>query len=126
MIKNDVAMTEDDKETAEVLCRGFQESFTKEEMIIDESHKETREDMGEDLKFDEEAVLKKLLKLKPDKSPGPDGIHPMLLRSCAYMLAKPLARIYNESLETGILPTEWKTAEIAPIFKKGNRNDPGN
>src|SRR5664279_4135291 len=37
------------------------------------------------------------------------------------MLAKPLARIYNQSLKT-----EWKKAEMAPIFKKGNRNDPGN
>ena len=32
--------------------------------------------------FSEESVLARLQRLKPDKSPGPDGIHPMLLKSC--------------------------------------------
>ena len=30
------------------------------------------------------------------------------------------------SLEEGIVPSEWKEANITPLFKKGSRNKPGN
>jgi len=73
-----------------------------------------------------EAVLTKLLKLKEDKSPGPDGIHPIVLKSCAEAVADPLSRIYQEFFESGIIPNNWNTAIITPIFKKGSRNDPSN
>jgi hypothetical protein len=73
-----------------------------------------------------EAVLIKLLKLKEDKSPGPDGIHPMVLKSCAEAVAGPLSRIYQESFDSGTVPNDWKTANITPIFKKGSRSEPSN
>ena len=34
----------------------------------------------------------------------------------------PLARVFNLSLEEGIVPLEWKEANIIPLFKKGSRN----
>jgi len=73
-----------------------------------------------------EAGLTKLLKLEEDKSPGPDGIHPMILKLCAETVADPLSRIYQESFDSGIIPNDWKTATITPIFKKGSRSDPSN
>jgi len=45
--------------------------------------------------FDEESVLCKLQQLKADKSPGPDGIHPILLKNCASALAAPLTAIFQ-------------------------------
>jgi len=73
-------------------------------------------------------VMKKLQQLKTDKSPGLDGIHPLLLRvrECATVLTKPLLLIFQQSYNTGILPDEWTTAHIVPIFKKGIRTDPAN
>ena len=73
-----------------------------------------------------EIVMKKLQQLHTDKSPGPDSIHPLLLKECAAALAKPLSLIFQQSYDTGILPNDWRTAHITPIFKKGNRNDPAN
>ena len=70
--------------------------------------------------------MKKLQQLHTDKSPGPDSIHPLLLKECAAALAKPLSLIFQQSYDTGILPDDWRTAHITPIFKKGNRNDPAN
>ena len=65
-------------------------------------------------------VLEKLQKLKMDKSPGPDGIHPVLLKECAPVLAEPLSLIYQQSYATaGTLPMDWKTA--TPIYKTGSR-----
>jgi len=60
--------------------------------------------------------------LQSDKSPGPDGIHPHFLKS----FAKPLSSIFRCSYDTGALPTDWKLANISPVFKKGSRSDPSN
>jgi len=67
--------------------------------------------------------MRKLLNQNPDNSPGPDDIHPMLLKECAAAVAEPLAITFQQSFDTGTLPTDWKTANIVPIFKKGDRTD---
>ena len=76
--------------------------------------------------FTPDIVKKKLDKLKTGKSPGPDGVHPKVLKELSAVLAKPLAIIFNKSFESGCLPNEWKIANVIPIFKKGNRHSPAN
>ena len=79
------------------------------------------------LNFTVPEVIKKLQRLKTDKSAGPDGIHPILLRSCAAAVAEPLSIIFASSFESGDIPEDWKTADIVPIYKKkGQRSDPTN
>ena len=34
----------------------------------------------------------------------------------------PLARVFNLALKEGVVPFEWKEANIIPLFKKGLRN----
>ena len=68
-----------------------------------------------------DVVKKKLLELKPTSAPGPDGIHPRVLKECASELSLPLSLIFQLSLTTGKLPAEWKQSNISPIFKKGKR-----
>jgi len=53
------------------------------------------------------AVMQKLRNLKADKSPGPDGIHPMLRKSCADVVAEPLSLIYQASFDVGNIPQDW-------------------
>ncbi len=52
------------------------------------------------------------------KSPGPDELHPKLLKWLATFHAGPLADLFNNSLATSVVPGDWKTAVICPIFKK--------
>ena len=52
------------------------------------------------------------------QSAGPDGIHGMVLKSCAPSLAKPLTIMFNISFVTGIIPDDWKLASVVPIHKR--------
>jgi hypothetical protein len=65
-------------------------------------------------------------KQSTDKSEGPDGLHPALLKGCIESMARPLSMIFSKSFESGELPAERKTAHIVPIYKKGSRSDPAN
>ena len=41
-------------------------------------------------------------------------------------LSLPLSIVFNKSLEDGIIPTKWKSANVVAIFKKGTKSVPGN
>ena len=79
-----------------------------------------------DCTFTEEDVAEQLRGLKPDKSPGLDGVHPRVLQTCAEALAVPLHIIFRKSLDEECLPEDWKLARVVPIYKKGARKSPGN
>ena len=79
-----------------------------------------------ELIINEEMVLKQLNSLKIDKSPGPDELHPRLLKELAKSLTKPLCIIFKQSLRLKMIPKQWKKATISAIFKKGNRSMAGN
>ena len=45
-----------------------------------------------------------------------------LLIETVQQICIPLARVFNLSLKEGVVPFEWKEANIIPLFKKGSRN----
>ena len=71
-----------------------------------------------------EMIAKKIKKMKDNKSRGIDGIPPKLLKEIVEQISTPLTKLFNLSLEEGIVPSEWKEANITPLFKKGSRNKP--
>ena len=56
--------------------------------------------------------------LNPNKASGPDEISPRLLKELHVEVAPILTKIYRSSLSTGIVPEDWKTALVAPVYKK--------
>ena len=60
------------------------------------------------------------------KSPGPDKIYPRILKEVKEAICKPLCVIFNLSLRTGKVVSEWKLANGSPLFKKGDKSNPGN
>ena len=73
-----------------------------------------------------EMVKDKLKKVKVGKSPGPDEIYPIVLNKTKEAIAYPLSVIFQKSLAESRVPGDWKLANVAPIFKKGKRDNPGN
>ena len=71
-------------------------------------------------------VKKLLTGLDPHKAPGPDGLSPKLLKLLANEIAPAVTLIFNISYNSGSLPSDWKLAHIAPVYKKGERYKPAN
>ena len=61
-------------------------------------------------------IANKIKKMKDNKSPEVDGIPPKLLKEIVEQISTPLSELFNLSLEEGIVPSEWKVANITPIF----------
>lgn len=74
----------------------------------------------------EREVLNCIDKLKLNKSPGPDTISPRVLKEARNEFAKPLTALFNKSLQLGVIPDDWKLANVTPIFKKGSKTLPSN
>ena len=62
------------------------------------------------------------MNLKINKSQGPDGIHPRVLKELANSLTKPLTILFQEAAEAEQIPEEWRTATVSAIFKKGSKS----
>ena len=81
--------------------------------------------MGE-ITVDPNGVLKLLNNLKIHKASGPDGLSARVLKEYSSEIAPILALIYNESLVQGTVPDDWRQANVAPIFKKGEKYEAAN
>ena len=73
-----------------------------------------------------EDVKSRLEKLNVNKSCGPDSMHPLVLKKTASTICIPLEMIYKLSLVTKQCPDDWRSANVTPIHKKGDRADPSN
>ena len=51
---------------------------------------------------------------------------PHVLRNISSDIASPVAIIFRKSLDTGCIPHDWRTANVTPLFKKGNRSQAEN
>ena len=55
-----------------------------------------------------EVIANNINNMKDNKSPGVDGIAPKILKETVEQISKPLAHVFNMSLQEGIVPLEWK------------------
>jgi len=121
-------MLNSDKDIAERFNQYFSSVFTSEDLSNIPTPVTVLDGLVQctDLQFDVNTVTKALLKLRPDKSMGPDGLAPRLLLETKELISYPLCLLFRKSLDETSIPDDWKQATVTPIFKKGNRNQAEN
>ena len=70
-------------------------------------------------KFSISEVIAALKNLKIKKAPGYDLISPILLKELPFEGIKLLTFVFNAILRTGIIPPQWKVAQISMFLKPG-------
>ena len=63
-------------------------------------------------------IYSKLDSLNVSKGPGFDGVPPLFLKECRFILARPLWHIFNSSLAKGIFPAAWKTTLVTRYSRR--------
>jgi hypothetical protein len=69
------------------------------------------------IELTESEVANVLKSLDPNKACGPGGIPNRLLQNVATEIAPSLCKLFNLSLSQGVVPSEWKLANLSPILK---------
>ena len=113
-----------DLEKAEALNKQFSSVFTRTE--YDSIPMKTPEQKMPDITLTRKGVEKLLLGLNTSKAMGPDKVHPRILKELAHDLSEVMTHFFQQSITIGIIPEEWKQANICPLFKKNDRSVPSN
>ena len=79
-----------------------------------------------DVQVEIDEVRDRLRGLRADKATGVDELSPRLLRELCEELAYPVTRVFRQSMDTGVVPADWRDADVTPIFKKGRREQAEN
>ena len=111
-------MTSSDSESAEELNTFLKSTFTSEESDNIPTILTKISDILTDIVLTEDTIFCKLLSLNGNKAPGPDDLHPYILKSCAATLTKPLLLLTQQSLASGSLPDLWKNQVLLQFTKK--------
>ena len=110
---------------AEELNMHFSSVFTREDTsslpVPETKFNGSEEEKLGQLIVTTEVVASKINDMKENKSPGVDGLSPKILKETVEQISKLLAQVFNMSLQEGIVPLEWKEANIIALFKKGSR-----
>ena len=71
--------------------------------------------------FSSSDIAKIISHLDPNKAHGHDMLSIRMIKLCGNSICKPLSIIFNDCLNKGKFPHEWKKANVVPVHKKGNK-----
>ena len=120
----------DSRAIANLLNNYFSSVFTVEDLSNipnpNSNFDFTNSEILTELLINETLVGEKLGKMNTSKSQGPDELNPKLLSELQNELCKPLTCLFNMSIQTGVVPQDWRDASVAPLHKKGSKNNSEN
>jgi len=113
----------DDADKASAFCQYFSSVFAIDTDVstvedYDSSHINASSKLLSELEFDEYEIIQALDKLNVYKSPGPDGLHPKVLYETKNVIASPLEIIFEASVRTNQLPSDWTVANFQSYIRR--------
>ena len=116
-----------DKDMATELNKAFCSVFTKENdqnrptcQVLQDSS------VVSEIYFTAGMVVEKIYKLKSTSAPGPDKIPARFLKEYVHVISYPHSLLFESLMRSGIVPQNWRLANVTPIFKKGSKSKPEN
>ena len=124
MKSDDGSLIEADFDKATAFSAQYDSVYTVEDSPCPDLHASAPEMTEIDVTPD--LVKGYLERIKVQSAPGPDGLHPVLLKTLSSVIHVPLATLFRRSLDCGKLPRDWKRGVIKPMFKGGRSCSPAN
>ena len=113
------------KKKADILNEQYDSVFTLEDPVLPQLPDSPYPDMP-NIHIDNNGVIKLLSGLNPSKANGPDLLPTCVLKEAATEVAPYLSFVFQQSINTGEVPPDWKYANVVAIFKKGSRSEAAN
>ena len=111
-----------------ILNPQFQSVFSEPSSLSPEEEQKLRQEREkpsvpqmDPINITEAGVWKLLSGLNPSKAAGPDQLKPRVLKELAEELSPMVTLIFKASQKQQRVPKQWKEANVAPIFKKGEK-----
>ena len=113
------------KKKADILNEQYDSVFTLEDPVLPQLPDSPYPGMP-NIHIDNNGVIKLLSGLNPSKANGPDLLPTCVLKEEATEIAPYLSFVFQQSINTGEVPPDWKHANVVAIFKKGSRSEAAN
>ena len=124
-IKDNNIVYSKEEEMCEILNEKFQSVFVQDPYFY-MANTRTNVKNIENITLKKNEIKDLLKGLDKTKAEGPDEISNWVLKECAEELCTPLLLIFQNSLRQGKLPKSWKLANVTPLYKSGDKQNPLN
>ena len=120
-LKKEGQLVADTKQKANILNEQFQSVFTTESIDNIPNKGVSSHPVIPSLTITTPGIQKLLNNINPHKATGPDNISGRILKDLQNLTAPILTIIFQKSLQTGCILSNWKHANVAPANKKGEK-----
>jgi hypothetical protein len=109
------------------LNKQFQKAFTTEtsDIPIPDKGPSPHQTMP-NINITDKGITKLLQNINPNKATGPDNISGRVLKELSSEITPAIKFLFQQSVDLGQVPTDWKHANVCPIYKKGDKHNPIN
>jgi len=123
LLDSDGKLVSDDKHKADLLNDYFKSVFVIEpdDDFFNMNCNDNVDTVIDSIVIEKEAILMAITKLNTSKSAGPDEIHAKIIKECSLPFCDVFYLLFKKSLNEGVLPYQWKQANVKALFKKGKR-----
>lgn len=111
---------------AQILNNAFSSVFTREDVTSCPNIGTLSEIIMPQINITESGIISLLNNRKVSSASDHVGFNNKLLKSTSQSISGILRALFSQSLSSGQIPNDWRTAKVIPIFKSGDRSSPLN